>query len=184
MMKILNKTIASFVVGLSLVSLVLYTSVFSESNLNEGDLAPNFNLQDQNGEWHSLEDYKGQYVVLFFYPKDGTPGCTTEACSFRDNIFEFNSLDAQILGVSLDDVDSHQEFSEKYSLPYPILADVNKNCADDYGVLGKFMMMTIAKRQSFIIGPQGRILKRYNKVDPDTHTSEVIEDLKNFRENI
>ena len=180
----MNKTIASFVVGLSLVSLVLYTSVFSESNLNEGDLAPNFNLQDQNGEWHSLEDYKGQYVVLFFYPKDGTPGCTTEACSFRDNIFEFNSLDAQILGVSLDDVDSHQEFSEKYSLPYPILADVNKNCADDYGVLGKFMMMTIAKRQSFIIGPQGRILKRYNKVDPDTHTSKVIEDLKNFRENI
>ena len=184
MMKILNKTIASFVVGLSLVSLVLYTSVFSESNLNEGDLAPNFNLQDQNGEWHSLEDYKGQYVVLFFYPKDGTPGCTTEACSFRDNIFEFNSLDAQILGVSLDDVDSHQEFSEKYSLPYPILADVNKNCADDYGVLGKFMMMTIAKRQSFIIGPQGRILKRYNKVDPDTHTSEVIEDIKKFRQTI
>ena len=180
----MNKTIASFVVGLSLVSLVLYTSVFSESNLNEGVLAPNFNLQDQNGEWHSLEDYKGQYVVLFFYPKDGTPGCTTEACSFRDNIFEFNSLDAQILGVSLDDVDSHQEFSEKYSLPYPILADVNKNCADDYGVLGKFMMMTIAKRQSFIIGPQGKILKRYNKVDPDTHTSEVIEDIKKFRQTI
>jgi peroxiredoxin Q/BCP len=93
-------------------------------------------------------------------------------------------LDAQILGVSLDDVDSHQEFSEKYSLPYPILADVNKNCADDYGVLGKFMMMTIAKRQSFIIGPQGKILKRYNKVDPDTHTSEVIEDIKKFRQTI
>ena len=184
MVKIMNKAIASFILGLSLVSLVLYTSVVSGSDLNEGDLAPNFNLQDQNGEWHSLEDYKGQYVVLFFYPKDGTPGCTTEACSFRDNIFEFQSLDTQILGVSLDDVDSHQEFSEKYSLPYPILADVNQNCADDYGVLGKFMMMTIAKRQSFIIDPQGKILKRYSKVDPDSHTSEVIEDLKSFRENI
>ena len=176
MVKIMNKAIASFVLGLSVVSLILYTSMVSGSDLNEGDLAPNFNLQDQNGEWHSLEDYKGQYVVLFFYPKDGTPGCTTEACSFRDNIFEFKSLDTQILGVSLDDVDSHQEFSEKYSLPYPILADVNQDCADDYGVLGKFMMMTIAKRQSFIIDPQGRILKHYSKVNPDSHTNEVIED--------
>ena len=111
MVKIMNKAIASFVLGLSVVSLILYTSMVSGSDLNEGDLAPNFNLQDQNGEWHSLEDYKGQYVVLFFYPKDGTPGCTTEACSFRDNIFEFKSLDTQILGVSLDDVDSHQELS-------------------------------------------------------------------------
>ena len=180
----MNKAIASFVLGLSVVSLILYTSMVSGSDLNEGDLAPNFNLQDQNGKWHSLEDYKGQYVVLFFYPKDGTPGCTTEACSFRDNIFEFKSLYTQILGVSLDDVDSHQEFSEKYSLPYPILADVNQNCADDYGVLGKFMMMTIAKRQSFIIDPQGRILKHYSKVNPDSHTNEVIEYLKSFRENI
>ena len=104
--------------------------------------------------------------------------------SFRDNIFEFKALNTQILGVSLDDVDSHQEFSEKYSLPYPILADVTEKCADDYGVLGKFMMMTMAKRQSFIIDPQGKILKRYSKVDPDSHTSEVIEDLKSFRENI
>ncbi len=126
----------------------------------------------------TLDNYKGKWVVLFFYPKDQTPGCTTEACNFRDNIFEFEKLNAQILGVSLDDVESHQAFSEKYSLPYPILADVKKECATEYGVLGKFMMMAIAKRQSFLINPEGSIVKHYKKVDPDTHTKEVIGDLK------
>ena len=150
----------------------------SISEINTGQVAPNFNLQDQNGEWHTLDNYKGKWVVLFFYPKDQTPGCTTEACNFRDNIFEFEKLNAQILGVSVDDVESHQAFSEKYSLPYPILADVNKECATEYGVLGKFMMMTIAKRQSYLINPEGSIVKHYKKVDPDTHTKEVIVDLK------
>jgi len=150
----------------------------SNSEMNTGQVAPDFNLQDQNGEWHTLDNYKGKWVVLFFYPKDQTPGCTTEACNFRDNIFEFEKLNAQILGVSIDDVESHQAFSEKYSLPYPILADVNKECATEYGVLRKFMMMTIAKRQSFLINPEGSIVKHYKKVDPDTHTQEVIVDLK------
>ena len=178
------KTIISSVISLSLASVIFFTDTFSQSNLAEGDIAPNFNLQDQYGEWHTLEDYKGQYVVLFFYPKDGTPGCTTEACNFRDNIFEFKNLDAQILGGSVDDVESHQEFSEKYSLPYPILADGEESCAEDYGVLGKFMMMTIAKRESFIINPEGKVVKRYQKVDPDTHTQQVLEDLKNFKDAI
>ena len=120
-------------------------------------------------------------MVLFFYPKDGTPGCTTEACNFRDNIFAFDDLNTQILGISLDDVDSHKEFSEKYSLPYPILADVEKESAVDYGVLGKFMMMTITKRESFIIDPDGLIVKHYKNVDPDKHTDEVIEELKSLQ---
>ena len=150
----------------------------SLADINIGQKAPTFNLQDQNGTWHKLEDYKGQWVVLYFYPKDGTPGCTTEACNFRDNIFEFQKLNTQILGVSLDNVKSHQEFSEKYSLPFPILADVDKSCAENYGVLGKFMLMTIAKRQSFIINPDGEIVKHYKKVDSDIHSAEVINDLK------
>jgi peroxiredoxin Q/BCP len=150
----------------------------SLADINIGQKAPTFNLQDQNGAWHKLEDYKGQWVVLYFYPKDGTPGCTTEACNFRDNIFEFQKLNTQILGVSLDNVKSHQEFSEKYSLPFPILADVDKSCAENYGVLGKFMLMTIAKRQSFIINPDGEIVKHYKKVDSDIHSAEVINDLK------
>ena len=169
-----KKNIVSIVTTLCL----LLISGQSISEISTGQVAPNFNLQDQNGEWHTLDNYKGKWVVLFFYPKDQTPGCTTEACNFRDNIFEFEKLNAQILGVSLDDVESHQAFSEKYSLPYPILADVNKECATEYGVLGKFMMMTIAKRQSFLINPEGSIVKHYKKVDPDTHTKEVIVDLK------
>ena len=140
---------------IAIASIFVWADAYTDAQPNEGDSAPSFNLQDQNGDWHSLEDYRGKYVVLFFYPKDGTPGCTTEACNFRDNIFAFDDLDTQILGISLDDVESHKEFSEKYSLPYPILADINKDSAVDYGVLGKFMMMTITKRESFIINPEG-----------------------------
>ena len=171
----MNKKNVTSIASILCLFLITGTSI---GEVNTGQTAPNFNLQDQNGEWHTLDNYKGKWVVLFFYPKDQTPGCTTEACNFRDNIFEFEKLNAQILGVSLDDVESHQAFSEKYSLPYPILADVNKECATEYGVLGKFMMMTIAKRQSFLINPEGSIIKHYKKVDPDNHTKEVIADLK------
>ena len=166
------------IISIALILCLFLITGTSIGEVNTGQTAPNFNLQDQNGEWHTLDNYKGKWVVLFFYPKDQTPGCTTEACNFRDNIFEFEKLNAQILGVSLDDVESHQAFSEKYSLPYPILADVNQECATEYGVLGKFMMMTIAKRQSFLINPEGSIVKHYKKVNPDTHTNEVIVDLK------
>ena len=165
----------------AVISIFVWADAYTDTQPAVGDSAPTFKLQDQNGDWHTLGDYKGKYVVLFFYPKDGTPGCTTEACNFRDNIFAFDDLNTQILGISLDDVDSHKEFSEKYSLPYPILADVEKESAVDYGVLGKFMMMTITKRESFIIDPEGLIVKHYKNVDPDKHTDEVIEDLKSLQ---
>lgn len=165
----------------AIASIFVWADAYTDAQPIEGDSAPSFNLQDQNGDWHTLEDYRGKYVVLFFYPKDGTPGCTTEACNFRDNIFAFDDLDTQILGISLDDVESHKEFSEKYSLPYPILADINKDSAVDYGVLGKFMMMTITKRESFIINPEGVIVKHYKSVDPDMHTDEVIKELKSIQ---
>ena len=165
----------------AVISIFVWADAYTDTQPAVGDSAPTFKLQDQNGDWHTLGDYKGMYVVLFFYPKDGTPGCTTEACNFRDNIFAFDDLNTQILGISLDDVDSHKEFSEKYSLPYPILADVEKESAVDYGVLGKFMMMTITKRESFIIDPDGLIVKHYKNVDPDKHTDEVIEELKSLQ---
>ena len=166
---------------MAVISFFVWADAYTDTQPAVGDSAPTFKLQDQNGDWHTLGDYKGKYVVLFFYPKDGTPGCTTEACNFRDNIFAFDDLNTQILGISLDDVDSHKEFSEKYSLPYPILADVEKESAVDYGVLGKFMMMTITKRESFIIDPDGLIVKHYKNVDPDKHTDEVIEELKSLQ---
>ncbi|HSG58481.1 MAG TPA: peroxiredoxin [Woeseiaceae bacterium] len=143
-----------------------------------GDLAPEFELFDQNEQLHSLEDYRDQWVVLYFYPKDQTPGCTTEACEFRDNIFEFKKRNAQILGVSLDDVESHKQFSEKHGLPFPLLADVEGKAADAYGVKTKMFGMTVAKRQTFIIGPDGSIAKHYESVKPATHSEEVLEDLE------
>lgn len=143
-----------------------------------GNLAPEFELPDQTGQLHSLEDYRGQWVVLYFYPKDETPGCTKEACEFRDNIFTFRDLNARILGVSLDDVDSHREFAENHSLPFPLLADTEGRAADAYGVKARMLGMTIAKRQTFLVDPDGNIARHYEKVDPDTHSAEIIADLK------
>lgn len=143
-----------------------------------GAAAPEFRLQDQQGEWHDLTQYRGKWVALYFYPKDDTPGCTTEACSFRDNIFAFDELNAVVLGVSLDDVDSHAEFAEKYSLPFSILADTEKQAADAYGVIMKIGPMTLAKRESFLINPDGIVVKHYPKVSPDSHTEEVLADLR------
>ncbi|MGI9247465.1 MAG: peroxiredoxin [Woeseiaceae bacterium] len=143
-----------------------------------GSQAPEFELADQTGQLHSLEDYREQWVVLYFYPKDETPGCTTEACEFRDNIFAFRDLNTQILGVSLDDVDSHMDFAENHSLPFPLLADTDGSTSDAYGVKTRNFGMTYAKRQTFIIGPSGNVVKHYEKVKPAGHSVEVIADLK------
>ena len=143
-----------------------------------GAPAPEFELPDQDGQLHSLEDYRDQWVVLYFYPKDETPGCTTQACEFRDNIFAFRKLNAQILGVSLDDVESHKKFSENHGLPFPLLADSDGKTADAYGVKTKMMGWTVAKRQTFIVDPEGNIARHYEKVDPDEHAAIVLADLE------
>ena len=145
-----------------------------------GDMAPEFELSDQDGQLHSLEDYRDQWVVLYFYPKDATPGCTTEACEFRDNIYAFKAINAQILGVSLDDVESHQKFAENLSLPFPLLADTEGEAADAYGVKTKMFGMTVARRETFLIGPDGTIAKHYEKVDPAEHSQQVLADLKDL----
>ena len=142
-----------------------------------GDVAPEFELSDQSGQLHSLEDYRDQWVVLYFYPKDGTPGCTTEACEFRDNIFEFKRLNAQILGVSLDDVESHQKFAEKHDLPFPLLADIEGKVSEAYGVKTRMFGMKMAKRQTFLISPDGTLAKHYEKVNVNEHSTQVIADL-------
>ena len=144
-----------------------------------GALAPTFRLQDQTGKWHTLADYKGKWVVLYFYPKDSTPGCTTQACEFRDNIFAYREINAAILGVSVDDVESHKAFSEENSLPFPILADVDKKVATSYGTLTKYLgIAELARRDTFIIDPQGRVAKHYVKVQPKGHSEVVLSDLK------
>ena len=138
-----------------------------------------FKLQDQTGKWHSLSDYKGKWVVLYFYPKDDTPGCTTQACGFRDNIFAFDKEGAVILGISVDDVADHKAFAEKHGLPFTLLADPTKAVTKEYGVLKTYMgVMEMARRDTFIIDPQGRVAKHYESVNPDGHSKVVLEDMK------
>jgi len=144
-----------------------------------GTPAPAFELPDQNGKSVSLADHRGQWVVLYFYPKDNTPGCTTQACEFRDNIFAFRDAEATILGISVDDVASHSKFAEEHSLPFPILADAEKTVAKRYGVLYKAMgTMELARRETFLIDPQGRIAKHYTAVNPKGHSQLVLADIK------
>src|ERR1700719_2197385 len=144
-----------------------------------GSPAPAFRLQDQAGAWHELNDYRGKWVVLYFYPKDDTPGCTTQACEFRDNIFAFNKLGAVILGISVDNVASHKQFAEEHGLPFTLLADSTEETAKTYGVLRSVLgLMEIASRETFIIDPQGRIAKHYASVDPKGHSQMVLADLK------
>lgn len=160
-----------------LVSSFLASPLMADEAPAVGSAAPGFKLQDQNGDWHMLEDYRGQWLAVYFYPKDDTPGCTTEACNFRDNIYAFQAIGASVVGISVDDVDSHKEFAEKYSLPFVLLADVGGEVSRNYGVLRDWKLMKIAARQSFIVDPQGVIVKHYEDVDPDTHTQEVLADL-------
>jgi len=163
----------------AIIAALSFTSIsIADDQPVVGSPAPEFKLPDQTGQLHSLEDYRSQWVILYFYPKDETPGCTTEACEFRDNIYAFRDLNAQILGVSLDDVDSHKEFAENYSLPFPLLADTEGTTSTAYGVKTRMFGMTVAKRQTFIIGPDGSIAKHYQKVKPEEHSTQVLADLK------
>ena len=144
-----------------------------------GSPAPDFKLQDQNGKWHTLGDYRGKWVALYFYPKDQTPGCTTQACDFRDNIFAYREAGAVILGISVDDIESHKAFAEKHGLPFTLLADADKAVTRRYGVLKTYMgVMEMARRDTFIIDPQGRIAKHYASVDPEGHSAVVLADIK------
>jgi len=147
-----------------------------------GSEAPAFKLQDQNAAWHSLEDYRGQWLAVYFYPKDDTPGCTTEACNFRDNIYAFKAIGAAVVGISVDDVESHKDFADKYKLPFPLLADEGGKVSKDYGVLRDYKLLKLASRQSFLIDPEGTIVKHYEDVDPDEHTAEVLADIEAFKE--
>ena len=162
-----------------LALLLSLAATFALANAEVGKAAPEFRLQDQTGAWRSLADYRGKWVVLYFYPKDNTPGCTTQACEIRDDIFAFRKLGAVVLGVSVDDVESHKAFAEEYNLPFALLADADKKVAGRYGVLTKFGgIWEIARRDTFIIDPEGRIARHYMKVDPDGHSAMVLAELK------
>lgn len=150
--------------------------------IKENQKAPNFKLKNQNGELVSLDSLKGRNVVLYFYPKDDTPGCTKEACSFRDEFPKFNKLNAVILGVSPDSVESHKKFIAKYKLPFDLLSDEKKDVLEKYGVwkekslYGKKYMGVV--RTTVIIDKEGKIKKIFPNVKVDGHSEEVMEALK------
>ncbi len=150
----------------------------SAASLTEGDEAPAFVLQDQSGTEHRLSDYRGEWVVLYFYPKDDTPGCTAEACHFRDDIIQLRDLKAQLFGISLDDRDSHEAFAEKYSLPFPLLSDPDGKVAKAYGSLWSLGPIKFARRHTFIVDPEGRIARLYRSVKPKQHSQQIVKDLK------
>lgn len=153
--------------------------------LKVGQKAPEFKLPDQDGKIHTLSEYKGRWLLVYFYPKDNTSGCTKEACMLRDDFPTFEKLDAKVVGISGDSVKSHKEFAKDYKLPFTLLADEKKSVLNKYSVwqektlYGKKYMGTV--RTSFLINPEGKIAKIYNNVKPDIHAQEVLKDLKSLK---
>ena len=141
-----------------------------------------FSLPDQNGKIHKLSDYKSQWALVYFYPKDDTPGCAKEACVIRDNFPAFKKLGIKVFGISVDSVKSHKKFAEKYNLPFTLLADEDKKVVRDWEVWGKKKFMGReymgTKRTSFLINPKGKVAKVYENVKPEIHAEEVLADLK------
>jgi thioredoxin-dependent peroxiredoxin len=164
---------------IAIFSVATVAVAFGGNMPKAGDKAPNFSLPDQAGKVHKLADYRGKKVVLYFYPKDDTPGCTKEACSFRDSFADFKKAGIEVLGVSVDDESSHTKFAEKYNLPFTLLADKDKKIVEKYGVwgeknmYGKTFMGT--NRVTFLIDGDGKIVKVFDKVKPDEHAKEVLE---------
>lgn len=143
--------------------------------------APKFTLPDQDNKHHSLDDYLGRWLIVYFYPKDDTPGCTKEACSLRDNKAVFEKLDVSLIGISKDSVASHKKFAEKYHLNFPLLSDPEHTVIEAYGAWGKKKFMgrefTGIIRNTVLINPQGEIQKEYKNVNPLLHAEELIRDL-------
>ncbi len=151
-------------------------------HLKTGDMAPDFTLPDATGTMHSLADHKGSRILLYFYPKDDTSGCTAEACGIRDAFPDFGTAGVTVFGVSVDSPQSHEKFAEKYELPFTLLSDEKKEVVEKYGVwaekkfMGKEYMGTL--RTSFLIGADGKIEKIYEDVKPEVHAAEVLFDVR------
>lgn len=143
------------------------------TKLSEGQPAPDFTAVDQDGKMHTLADYAGEWLLLYFYPKDNTSGCTAEACGFRD-LYGDLKQHVHILGVSGDGVESHKKFAEEFRLTFPLLADAERSIIESYGANG----LLFTKRCSFLIDPEGKIAKIYNDVNPEEHPGQVLKDVR------
>ena len=160
-----------------IAAMFMVTAAPALMGIAAGDAAPDFTAKNQDGKTIKLSEQKGKYVLLYFYPKDETPGCTKEACSFRDSYAEIKKLNAVIFGVSRQDEKSHQKFIAKHKLPFDLLVDSDGSIGESFGV--KTMpVIGFLKRQSILISPEGKVIKFYGDVDPTKHVAEVIGDLK------
>ncbi len=168
------------VIATAVVVLFVARATLAADLPEAGQMAPDFSLPDQHGKQHDLAEFRGKYLVLYFYPKDDTPGCTEEACKFRDDLSQLKQMDAQVVGVSIDNTDNHAEFAKKYHLPFPLLADSDGKVAASYGAMLNLGLVKIAKRYTFLIDPQGRISRVYLSVNTSRHSVEIINDLKNL----
>jgi peroxiredoxin Q/BCP len=166
------------VLGVSIVWLLISRVTGVRGVPAVGSPAPDFSLPDQHGQLHGLQRYAGSWVLLYFYPKDDTPGCTREACAFRDEYPELRALGAEVLGISVDNARSHAKFAEKYQLPFPLLADTRGAVAARYGVLLRFPLLKLTRRYSFLIDPLGIVRRVYDNVDTGHHAAETVADIK------
>jgi peroxiredoxin Q/BCP len=142
-----------------------------------GEPAPGFALEDAGGRIHRLADYGGHWLVLYFYPKDETPGCTTQACNLRDSFAEFRRRGVAVLGISRDDGASHASFSRHHALPFPLLSDPEGTVARSYGALWDFLLVRFAKRHTYLIDPQGRITRAFLSISPSTHAADLLAEI-------
>jgi peroxiredoxin Q/BCP len=163
---------------LLLVASVVLWMLRPGTRLAAGSAAPDFALRDHNGQTRRLADYAGSWLVLYFYPKDDTPGCTKQACRFRDDIGVLRGLGAAVAGVSVDDVRAHADFAHKHRLPFPLLSDPQGTTAAAYDSLINLGVVRLARRHTFIITPDGRIGARIDKVDPAHHVEEIATTLR------
>ncbi|MFQ5596741.1 MAG: peroxiredoxin [Nitrospiria bacterium] len=182
-MKTHRKPICILIMTVILLVMFQIHPAIAGFKVNEGDPAPDFTLQDQHGQSVRLASFRGSWVVLYFYPKDDTPGCTKEACSFRDNLVGIQQLNAKVLGVSVDSVASHKKFSEKHRLNFQILSDDRHVVTKRYGTLIRFMGMDIARRSTVIIDPDGIIRKLFPSVEPEDHALEIHRTLLSLKQN-
>lgn len=169
----MTKTILVGVAALLVVASAVLWMLRPGPRRAEGSAAPDFALQDQDGQIHRLTDYAGRWLVLYFYPRDDTPGCTVEACRFRDDIGTLESHAAAVVGVSIDSPASHADFARKYRLPFPLLSDPDGKTAAAYDSLLNLGFLRFARRRTFIIAPDGRIAARFDRVRPAHHVAEV-----------
>jgi thioredoxin-dependent peroxiredoxin len=177
-MKIISLAVVA--VGIIVIAIALRPRSARADLLKEGDVAPPFATQMVTAQQVtpiSLADFHGKKVILYFYPKDFTPGCTKEACAFRDGYTKYQSAGLVVLGCSIDSAENHKSFIEKYNLPFPLLLDPDKKIAKEYGAANGIPILGFDRRITYVIGEDGRILKVYPSVDPSVHSGEILSDI-------